>query len=355
MDRVIDAGALRACMERIFEKEGFSAEDARAIADVLMQADLFGIESHGAQRLMYYHRNIRSGSVNISARPEVLRETPVSALIDGHFGMGALVARFAMRTAIEKAKQSGVGMAVVRNSSHYGIAGYYTLMAEREGLAAFSMTNTGPIMVPTFGREMMLGTNPMAFCMPADPVPFWFDASTTVVTLGKVEVCQKRGRPMPQGWTIGPDGAPCTDASRMNASILAGERGGILPLVGEGETHGGHKGYGLGIMVEALTGVLAQGMTSPQMCGAHGDHTCHFLLAFDPAMFGDPADIRARMSAYLAALRASEKMPGCARIYTPGEKAFEAMARRLREGVPVEENTLAEVRQIAGELGVEGI
>ena len=355
MDRVIDAGALRACMERIFEKEGFSSEDARAIADVLMQADLFGIESHGAQRLIYYHRNIRSGSVNVSAKPEVLRETPVSALIDGHFGMGALVAQFAMRMAIEKAKQSGVGMAVVRNSSHYGIAGYYTLMAEREGLAAFSMTNTGPIMVPTFGREMMLGTNPMAFCMPADPVPFWFDASTTVVTLGKVEVCQKRGRPMPQGWTIGPDGAPCTDASRMNASILAGERGGILPLGGEGETHGGHKGYGLGIMVEALTGVLAQGMTSPQMCGAHGDHTCHFLLAFDPAMFGDPADIRARMSAYLAALRASEKMPGCARIYTPGEKAFEAMARRLREGVPVEENTLAEVRQIAGELGVEGI
>ena len=355
MDRVIDAGALRACMERIFEKEGFSSEDARAIADVLMQADLFGIESHGAQRLMYYHRNIRSGSVNVSAKPEVLRETPVSALIDGHFGMGALVAQFAMRMAIEKAKQSGVGMAVVRDSSHYGIAGYYTLMAEREGLAAFSMTNTGPIMVPTFGREMMLGTNPMAFCMPADPVPFWFDASTTVVTLGKVEVCQKRGRPMPQGWTIGPDGAPCTDASRMNASILAGERGGILPLGGEGETHGGHQGYGLGIMVEALTGVLAQGMTSPQMCGAHGDHTCHFLLAFDPAMFGDPADIRARMSAYLAALRASEKMPGCARIYTPGEKAFEAMARRLREGVPVEENTLAEVRQIAGELGVEGI
>ena len=355
MDRVIDAGALRACMERIFEKEGFAAEDARAIADVLMQADLFGIESHGAQRLMYYHRNLQSGSVNVSARPEILRETPVSALIDGHFGMGALVAQFAMRRAIDKAKRTGVGIAAVRNSTHFGIAGYYTLMAEREGLASFSMTNTGPIMVPTFGREMMLGTNPMAFCMPADPVPFWFDASTTVVTLGKVEVCQKRGRPMPQGWTIGPDGAPCTDAPRMNASILAGERGGILPLGGEGETHGGHKGYGLGIMVEALTGVLAQGMTSPQMCGAHGDHTCHFLLAFDPAMFGDPADIRARMSAYLAALRASEKMPGCARIYTPGEKAFEAMARRLREGVPVEENTLAEVRQIAGELGVEGI
>ena len=108
-------------------------------------------------------------------------------------------------------------------------------------------------------------------------------------------------------------------------------------------------------MVEALTGVLAQGMTSPEMCGAHGDHTCHFFMAFDPALFGEAADIRARMSAYLSALRASETIPGCARIYTPGEKAFEAMAQRLREGVPVEENTLAEVRQIARELHVEGI
>ena len=355
MDKVIEAGALRACMERIFEKEGFSAEDARAIADVLMQADLFGIESHGAQRLMYYHSNIRRGSVNVAAKPEVLRETPVSVLIDGHFGMGALTAQYAMRRAICKAKQTGVGIAVVRNSTHFGIAGYYTLMAEREGLASFSMTNTGPIMVPTFGREMMLGTNPMAFCMPADPYPFWFDASTTVVTLGKVEVYSKRGRAMPQGWTIDGDGAPCTDAARMNKAILAGERGGILPLGGAGETHGGHKGYGLGIMVEALTGVLAQGMTSPEMCGAHGDHTCHFFMAFDPAMFGDPQEIRARMSAYLNALRQSERIPGCERIYTPGEKAYEAMARRLAQGVPVEENTLAEVRQIARELGVEGI
>ena len=160
---------------------------------------------------------------------------------------------------------------------------------------------------------------------------------------------------MPQGWTIDGDGAPCTDAARMNKAILAGERGGILPLGGAGETHGGHKGYGLGIMVEALTGVLAQGMTSPEMCGAHGDHTCHFFMAFDPAMFGDPQEIRARMSAYLNALRQSERIPGCERIYTPGEKAYEAMARRLAQGVPVEENTLAEVRQIARELGVEGI
>lgn len=355
MDRIIDAGMLRACMERIFEKEGFLPGKSRIIADVLMQADLFGIESHGAQRMMYYHRNIASGSVEVRAEPEVLRETPVSALIDGHFGMGALVGVFAMNKAIEKAKQTGIGMAVVRNSSHYGIAGYYTLMAAKAGLASFSMTNTGPIMVPTFGREMMLGTNPIAFCMPADPYPFWFDASTTVVTLGKVEVYDKRGKPMPEGWTIDAQGRHASDATAMNASILAGGKGGILPLGGAGEVTGGHKGYGLGIMVEALTGILAQGLTSPEMCGAHGDHTCHFFMAFDPGMFGDPEEIKERMSLYLKRLRESDKIPGCERIFTPGEKAFEAMSYRMEHGIPVEEKTLLEVRTIARELGVEGI
>ena len=187
-DQIVPAGALRAYMERVFAAEGFELHDAEKIADVLMQADLFGIESHGAQRMMYYHQNIASGSVDVHAQIEVVRETPVSALIDGHFAMGQLCGAKAMEMAIDKAKKTGIGMVCVRNSSHYGIAGYYPLMAVKEGLCAFSMTNTGPIMVPTFGREMMLGTNPIAFSMPADPVPFWFDASTTVVTLGKVEV-----------------------------------------------------------------------------------------------------------------------------------------------------------------------
>ena len=352
MDIIVSAGALRAFMERAFAAEGFGVQDAQKIADVLMLADLFGIESHGAQRMMYYHRNIASGSVNVGAQMEIVRETPVSALIDGHFAMGQLCASFAMETAIRKAKACGVGIVAVRNSSHFGIAGYYTLMAQREGLAAFSMTNTGPIMVPTFGREMMLGTNPIAFCMPADPVPFWFDASTTVVTLGKVEVYAKREKAMPAGWTVGADGKTCTDAGAMNESILSGGMGGILPLGGEGETLGGHKGYGLGVMVEALTGVLAQGLVCPQMSGAHGDHTSHFFLAFDPSMFGDAAEIRARMSDYLEMLRKSERAEGCARIYTAGEKAFEAKAKREASGIPVEENTLKELEAIADALHV---
>lgn len=352
MDRTVNAQALRAFMERAFEAEGFGGEDAARIADVLMLADLFGIESHGAQRMMYYHQNIASGSVNVKAELEVVRETPVSALIDAHFAMGQLAARLAMEKAIAKAKETGVGLVAVRNSSHFGIAGYYTLMAEREGLAAFSMTNTGPIMVPTFGKEMMLGTNPLAFCMPADPIPFWFDASTTVVTLGKVEVYAKRGKEMPEGWTVDSGGHTCTDAAAMNESILSGGQGGILPLGGAGELHGGHKGYGLGVMVEALTGVLAQGLLCPEMSGAHGDHTSHFFMAFDPGLFGEPDDIRARMSRYLSMLRESEKADGCARIYTAGEKAFEAKARRTAEGIPVEENTLRELDMIAAALGI---
>ncbi|MBR5288999.1 MAG: Ldh family oxidoreductase [Clostridia bacterium] len=352
MDMTVSSGALRAFMERVFAAEGFCARDAQRIADVLMLADLFGIESHGAQRMMYYHRNIASGSVNVKAQPEIVRETPVSVMIDGHFAMGQLSASFAMEKAIKKAKTTGVGLAAVRNSSHFGIAGYYTLLAESEGFASFAMTNTGPIMVPTFGREMMLGTNPLAFCMPADPVPFWFDASTTVVTLGKVEVHAKRGKAMPEGWTVGEDGKTCTDAAQMNASILSGGKGGILPLGGEGETLGGHKGYGLGVMVEALTGVLAQGLVCPEMSGAHGDHTSHFFMAFDPAMFGEAAEIRARMSRYLTMLRESEKAEGCSRIYTAGEKAFAAKALRTERGIPVEENTLREMDVIAGELGI---
>lgn len=138
MDTRISEKELRAFMERAYEKEGFEQEEARRIADVLMQADLFGIESHGAQRMMYYHQNIKSGSVDVRARAEIVRETPVSALLDGHFAMGHLTAAKAMNIAIEKAKKTGIGMVVVRNSSHYGIAGYYPLMAEREGLAAFS-------------------------------------------------------------------------------------------------------------------------------------------------------------------------------------------------------------------------
>ena len=335
-----------------FEAEGFRREQSREIADVLLTADLFGIASHGAQRLMYYHRNIARGNVLVNAEPEILRETPVSALIDGHSAMGQCVSVAAMNLAICKAEKHGIGMVSVRESSHFGIAGYYTRMAVEKGMAAFAMTNTGRIMVPTFGRETLLGTNPIAFAMPADPYPFWFDASTTVVSLGKVEVCKKLEKPMPEGWFIRSDGRMERNALAANQAVLAGNGGGLLPLGGAGEETGGHKGYGLALMVEALTGVLSGGFIAPEMSGPHGNHTCHFFLAFRPDLFGNPMEIRERLSDYLRQLRESETIAENGRIYTPGEKAWSNMKEREANGIPIDDATFEEMCTIAEELEI---
>ena len=352
MDIKVSEKDLRAFLERVFEAEGFDKKQAAGIADVLVLADLFGIESHGVQRLRYYHENLASGSADPKAKMEIVKETPVSALIDAHFAMGQLSGMKAVELAMAKAEASGIGMVAVRNSSHFGIAGYYTYMAVQKGFCALAMTNTGPIMVPTFGKQMMLGTNPVAFAMPADPVPFWFDAATTTVSLGRIEVYDKTGRNLPRGWAVQADGTPASDAHRTNRDILDGRSGGLLPLGGEGEETGGHKGYGLALMVEAMTGVLSGGLVSPEMTGAHGDHTSHFFLVFDPDLFGERDAIRVRMSSYLQMLRESEKMPGCRRIYTPGEKAFARCRERRLNGIPIESATWQELSEIAAHFEI---
>ena len=351
----LDYEQLHALCSAAFRSYGFDDVNSREITDILLAADLNGIESHGVQRMVRYDYEISCGMVDVHAEPKIVFETPMSAVIDACNGMGQVVGRKAMQMAIEKAKKVGCGMVSVRRSNHYGIAGYYTEMAAAQDLMGICMTNTEAIMVPTYGKQPMIGTNPIALAMPADPIPFSFDCATTVVPRGKFEVYTKRGDPVPLGWGVDENGKDSTDAPRVLSNIISKAGGGILPLGGAGETLGGHKGYGLGVMVEALTGVLAQGLTAPDMQGAHGDHTCHFFMAFDPAMFGDAGEIRAGMSRYLARLRESERAPGCARIYTPGEKAFAAQQDRLERGVPVEAKTLAELRQIASELGIEGI
>jgi LDH2 family malate/lactate/ureidoglycolate dehydrogenase len=353
MERLLEEGSLRSLEEAILKAEGFTQEDAAGIADVLMLSDLYGIESHGAQRLFFYHQNLREGRIQVHAEPEVIRSTPVSALMDGHFAMGHLVGIRAMEEAIRRAQTAGVGIVAVRNSTHFGIAGYYTKMAADRGLAAFSMTNSAPFALPTFGAEKMMGTNPFSFSMPADPFPFWFDASTTVVTLGKVEVYNKREKEMPRGWVLDGQGRDLQEAGDANRILLSPGDGGLLPLGGPGEMLGGHKGYGLSVMVELLTGILSCGETAPELAGDKEGHACHFFLAFDPSLFGDPSGIRERASAYLQALRDSRKQPGHERIFTAGEKAARTCQRRLREGIPVDGKTWTEIRTICTELGVD--
>ncbi len=353
MERYLEEKSLRSLEEAILRAEGFSPENAEEIADVLMLSDLYGIESHGAQRLFFYHQNIREGIIRVEAEPEVIRSTPVSVLMDGHFAMGHLVGIRAMEEAVRRAQTAGVGIVTVRNSTHFGIAGYYTKMAADRGLAAFSMTNSAPLALPTFGAEKMMGTNPFAFSMPADPFPFWFDASTTVVTLGKVEVYNKREKEMPRGWVMDGQGGDLQQAAYANRILLSPEDGGLLPLGGSGETMGGHKGYGLSVMVELLTGVLSCGETAPELAGGSEGHACHFFLAFDPSLFGDPDGIRDRASDYLQKLRDSRRQPGHERIFTAGEKAEQTRLRRLREGIPVDGRTWTEIRTICAELGVD--
>ena len=192
--------ALHAFCVKVFQGYGFTEEQGKQITNVLLEADLSGIESHGIQRLIRYHKEITSGMVQLSAKPEIVFETPLSAVIEGNDCMGQILGVQAMQLAIDKAKKSGFGMVTVRNSNHYGIAGYYTKMAAEQGLIGMSMTNTEAIMVPTFGKQAMLGTNPIAFAMPASPTTYSFDAATTVVPRGKLEVYVKRGNGLPLGW-----------------------------------------------------------------------------------------------------------------------------------------------------------
>ena len=246
------------CMDA-FQKFGFSESEARIISDVLLLSDLYGIESHGMQRLVRYHKGIEKGMIDVHAKPEIVHETPVSAVIDAHDAMGQLVSHQAMELAIAKAKKAGMAIVSVRNSNHFGIAGYYAKMACDQGLVGMAMTNSEAIMVPTYARMAMIGSNPIALAVPAEPYPFFFDASTTVVTRGKLEVYNKMGKPLPEGWALDKDGHPSTDAKDVLKNIVAKNGGGIMPLGGNTETLGSHKGYGYGMLCEIFCSVFSQG------------------------------------------------------------------------------------------------
>ena len=336
-----------------FQKFGFTAEEAKTITDVLLLSDIYGIESHGMQRMYRYYKSIQKGMIDVNAKGDVVFETPVSAVIDGHDGMGQVIGRKAMEMAIAKARTTGIGMVVVRNSNHYGIAGYYAKLACDQGLIGLSCTNTNPIMVPTYGRTAMLGTNPIAVAMPAEPYPFFFDASTTVVPRGKLEVYNKAGKELHDGWALNKDGHPSNDAADVLGNISANRGGGIVPLGGSTEDTGSHKGYGWAMVCELFSSILSMGTTSDKTGKGGKGGICHGFLAIDPGIFGDAEGIKAHLSAYLEELRNSPKADGQPRIYTHGEKEVEAVERILKNGVPVNDNTMVEVLNLCNYLGMD--
>jgi len=349
----IDTEKARNFCSALFRSYGFSAAESSTICDVLLRADLYGIESHGLQRLIRYHNEITSGLVDVKAKTQIVHETAVSAVIDANRTMGQLAAAAAMKTAIEKARNCGCGMVTVRNSNHFGIAGYYTEMAAAKDLIGVCMTNTEAICVPTFGSQAVTGTNPIALAMPADPLAFSYDASTTVVPRGKLEVYRKNGQPLPGQWALDKDGNPCTDASVIIDNIIAKSGGGIAPLGGIGELNGGHKGYGLGVIVDLFSAVISGGLTSNHVNRTSGlIGICHFFMAIDYGIFGDKTSIKAGMSKFLQELRDSKKAEGHSRIYTHGEKEKESMEKRAGGQIPVNEKTFREMKDIAAERGV---
>ena len=337
----------------VFVKFGFNKEDSKIISDVLLLSDLYGIESHGMQRMVRYHKGIEKGLIDVNAKWDIVFETPVSCVIDANFGMGQVVGHFAMEKAIQKAKESGIAVVTVRNSNHYGIAGYYSKMACKEGLIGISMTNSEAIMVPTNCRLAMLGSNPLAIAMPAEPVDFFFDASTTVVTRGKLEVYNKKGQELPKGWALNAKGQDSSDSTDVLKNILAKNGGGILPLGGSSELLGGHKGYGYGMLVEIFTSIISMGRTSNVINTEGKSGTCHGFIVINPDIFGDRQAIKEKLSGFLQELREAPKAEGSPRIYTHGEKEIEATEKMLKDGIPVNENTLVELKDVCDYLNIE--
>ena len=351
VQRRYDEAHLSRWILEIFAAEGFEPDDAHSITSSLLYADEHGIESHGVQRVRMYDGALHSGRINISAKPSTVFDTPVSAVIDGHDGMGQLVAMHAMRVAIQKASTAGIGIVAVRHSGHYGTAGYYANAAADTGLIGISMTNTRPAVVPTHARTHFIGTNPIAIAAPAKPHNFLFDAATSTVPAGHVELFATLSRTMPAGWVTDEAGHPVTDPVEGLRHITRNDAGGgLLPLGGDTEATGGHKGYGFGMVVELLTGILSGGQTSDKVSD-FGAGICHNFVAIDPAIFGDRESIIASFSDYLNELRALPSLPG-EHVYVQGDKEMIARADRQCHGIPMSDATFHELCEISERLGV---
>lgn len=343
----------------VLVKAGVPEEDAEIAADVIIQSDRYGIDSHGVNRLkLIYLDRIRDGIQSPVTKIEVIRESPTTAVIDGHNGMGQVIAYNSMKMAIEKAKKYGMGMVTVRNSTHYGIAGYYALMAVMENMIGITGTNARPSIAPTFGVENMLGTNPLTFGMPTDePFPFLLDCATSVTQRGKIELYAREGRQLPKGWVIDEGGESKTDPDEVLADLIAG-RAALTPLGGIGEETAGYKGYGYATVVEILSSALQQGTFTKMLTGMQNGRKVpyrlgHFFIAIDIAAFTDPDDFRKTTGTILRELRASRKMPGQERIYTAGEKEYYNWLERKNHGVPFGTELLEEFRGLCKTYGLE--
>lgn len=337
---------------------GASLEDAKIITDVIITSDLWGIRSHGIAHLKMYHERIKKGLQLPVTRWSVIENAQATAVIDGGNGMGMVVGYHAMNLAIEKARKYGLGAVAVRNSSHYGVAGYYPLMAVEQGMAGISFTNAHPSTAPTFGVKPMLGTNPIAVAAPTDELfPFMYDAATSIVPRGKIEVAARANKPVPEGWVVNQDGIAATDSSHMIEEMNEGNVA-LLPLGGLGELMGGHKGYGLSTIVEIFSaafqdGTYLWGLTDTDAEGKPQFlRIGHFFLAIHIEHFIPLVRFKAITGQMMRDLRDATKAPGQPRIYTAGEKEYYSTQRVRAEGVEIAPGVQKALRILQQELNL---
>lgn len=347
-------------MVAVFEKYGVPEADAKTCAEVLLESDRRGIESHGCNRFKsIYIDRIKDGILNPVTEFEVVKETPTTAVVDGHNGIGMVIGTKACRMAIDKAKKYGMGMVAVRNSTHYGIAGYYATMCTKENMIGITGTNARPSIAPTFGVENMLGTNPLTVGLPTDEeFPFVLDCATSISQRGKIEFYAKSGMDTPAGMVIGRDGSAMTDSHAILEGLNSGAAA-LAPLGGIGEELGGYKGYGYATVVEILSAALQAGSFLRMLSGKDEDGNKipyplgHFFLAIDTEAFEGEESFKKTAGDILRELRGSEKAPGCDRIYTAGEKEYEIWKYRKDKGVPVGEAVQKEFISMRDELELD--
>jgi LDH2 family malate/lactate/ureidoglycolate dehydrogenase len=340
----VDYESLKNFVAAVLSSYNVPEKDSWIVADVLVTADLMGIESHGVQRLKRYTTGIQVGSVNPKANVRVLRETASTALIDGDSGLGQVVAYNAMEVAVKKASEASVSVVGVRNSHHFGIAGYYALQAVKRNMIGMVMTNSEALVAYTHTIGRNIGTNPIAVGFPTrKPPPILFDAATSVIPIGKIEVYAKEGKKIPLGWAISPEGKLLDDPKEVLA-----RKGALLPLGGLGEDFGGHKGAGLALVVDILCGVLTganYGKNVKHTTEKERANVGHFMIAINIDKLTPVETFLQRIEEYKGYVKSLTKMAKDTEVWIPGEKAWLTMETRKKIGIPIHRNILKELRE----------
>lgn len=339
------------CKE-VFLSIGLNEEEAIDSALILVSADARGIMSHGVSRLKRYVNGIKKGVMLSNIQPTILKETPISLVLDANGAMGLSLSKKTMSHVIDKAKTTGMCFSSVRNSNHFGIAGFYAEMAAKNDMIGIAMTNTAALGVPTFARDAYFGTNPIAYAIPsADDRIFCLDMATTCVTRGKIETYNREGKKIPLGWAVDTTGHSTDNPSQLLEDMLYQRGGGILPLGGEGEEHGGYKGYGLATIVDIMTAILSGGLfgKSVKDSEATSARVCHFFGAIKLDIFRDPNELKKDISKMLDELNNLPPAKGCSRVYYAGQKEHEADSLSWVRGVPLTEKLYNELCLIGKE------